>query len=693
MQFTNYTVADTIRIAVAFVLFAPCLVCPGYVLGACSDVLQFRARSLAEKVLIAVPLSVSAVPLLIYLTGLLSIRVTWAALGIIAISFVALFARDIRRRRGSARWAGAFLAMMACWLTIGLVSLVDYHWGDRLYIPTTSWDYLLRVSITDAISRTGVAPANPFYFPGFTSPLRYHYFWMLPASIVDQLGGDFITPTQAVIAGTLWSGVSLMALVVLYVFYFQGAGRERSAKRALIGVALLAVTGLDIIPMLFHLLMFNHIPFTVDSWNDLIAGWASSVLWVPHHVAAMVACMTGFLVLWTGSGRPAVVRIVSAVVAGTAFACTVGLSIYVCLVFAAALLVFGVVAVLKWWRNDVVGVVVSGVTTIILALPFLSRLATASAEGGSFIKFTVREFSFPDNLLAFFHASKLLVYTVNLTLLPVNYGMELGLFFLVGIVHVGRLARRKKALGRREWAEVALIGTPVFICTFLRSGVITQNDLGWRGFLIPQFMLLLWSIDYLRIAARGNIVSSDTLSPLRRFSSLVVLATGLGLSSTLYGLVIGRAFFPVLEAGWLRQEGSWFWTPDLNIGRRMLGQRDADEWIQTRVPHEAVVLANPLMEDVEFGLYVNHQTVAPDEGCGAVFGGSSEICGKVLADVRPLFSAGTSQVDLDSICRRYSVRAILVKDIDPVWRNPRSWVWEREPAYANRFARVFLCGP
>ncbi len=31
----------------------------------------------------------------------------------------------------------------------------------------------------------------------------------------------------------------------------------------------------------------------------------------------------------------------------------------------------------------------------------------------------------------------------------------------------------------------------ILVCTFLRSGVIANNDLGWRGFLIAQFVLLI----------------------------------------------------------------------------------------------------------------------------------------------------------------------------------------------------------
>ena len=47
---------------------------------------------------------------------------------------------------------------------------------------------------------------------------------------------------------------------------------------------------------------------------------------------------------------------------------------------------------------------------------------------------------------------------------------------------------------RRERAAVLMVVSSVLACTFLRSNAITSNDLGWRGFMIAQFILLLWAV-------------------------------------------------------------------------------------------------------------------------------------------------------------------------------------------------------
>ena len=500
----NYTFADTARVLAAFVLFLPLLLFPGYAIGWASDALRFRSRSLGEKLVIAVPLSISTVPLLIYLTGLVSLSITWVLLGLITGLFAFLMARDVRASGPFPGSVRVLLLFAAGWLGIGFVSLIDYQWNDQLFIPTTSYDYSVRIAVTDAMTRTGVAPVNPFFFPGYHVPLRYHYFWFLPASLVDRMGGDFITPAQATIAGTLWCGLGLIALIVMYTFYFRNTEGTGSPRRAWIGISLLLVTGLDILPMLFHLVAFHNIPFTVDSWNELVAGWMSSLLWVPHSVASLIACLCGFLVLWTGTLRTPAARLWSVVIAGTAFACAVGLSVYVCFAFAAGLLGFGLVAVCKHWRNDVLAIAGSGAVALVLAFPFLSQTARTSGTktGPAFISFTVRTFTFAENVMVYLHAHWILIKTVNLVLLPLNYTMELGLFLVVGIVQARRYALRRAPLGRREWAEIALVSMPVLVCTFLRSGVITNNDLGWRGFLIAQFMLLIWAIDYVRVALR-----------------------------------------------------------------------------------------------------------------------------------------------------------------------------------------------
>jgi len=58
-----------------------------------------------------------------------------------------------------------------------------------------------------------------------------------------------------------------------------------------------------------------------------------------------------------------------------------------------------------------------------------------------------------------------------------------------------------------------MLTTSVVICTFVRSSVISYNDLGWRGFMIAQFVLILWSVEFWPTwpeLSRGRIISGTS---------------------------------------------------------------------------------------------------------------------------------------------------------------------------------------
>jgi hypothetical protein len=692
---TNFTLADVCKTLAGLLLFIPFAFSPGYVIGWISDVLEFRKRGVGEKALMALVLSIATVPLLIYLTTRFgSMTLTWILTAAVFAIFVVHFVRDLRKEESLACWRGPLLLAL-CWVGVGLVSMVDFHWKDRLYIAASTFDYAVRNQIVESITRTGVRPWNPFFFPGHPVALRYHYFWLLPCSMVSALSQGWVGPSHAIMAGTIWTGFGLMALVPIYVWYFRNNEGAASSRRAWTGVALLGVIGLDIIPWL--LLMSAGVwLFIIDKWNEEIDGWLVSLLWAPHYVAGVLACLTGFLILWrsTASGRAA--RIAAIVVAGTAFACSTGTAIYMALVFAAALGGFGLVSLWKRWWKDALGIVFSGVLAFVLAAPYLSDVVAAggsrSVPGHAFILLTIRSFRVPDNFLAALHVSWNRIAVVNLFLLPLNYLLELGLLFIVGIVQARRYAKRRAPLGRREWAEIVLIAVPVLICTFVRSSVIDNNDLGWRGFLIPQFILLLWSIDYVRFALRKLQRSAESVSgALLRLRRRVLITLLVGIAGTVSAFGINRAFMPAFDWGW-NHEKSWLY-PDQVLGRRVLALRETYEWLDRNASPSAVILRSPEFPDLSYGLYSRRQTVASDVGCGTDFGGSIDSCRDVLANVLPVFKAkvGASVPDTKSLCDQYSISLIIAKDLDPVWHDPGSWVWKRKPVYSNDFSRVFAC--
>ena len=84
------------------------------------------------------------------------------------------------------------------------------------------------------------------------------------------------------------------------------------------------------------------------------------------------------------------------------------------------------------------------------------------------------------------------VAMMRLAALPLNYFLELGFFGVASIVFLIGL-RKSRPLRPGVIAGITLAAVSVLVCTFLRSGTLEGNDLGWRGFLPAQFVMLLWA--------------------------------------------------------------------------------------------------------------------------------------------------------------------------------------------------------
>ena len=148
-------------------------------------------------------------------------------------------------------------------------------------------------------------------------------------------------------------------------------------------------------------------------------------------------------------------------------------------------------------------------------------------------------------------------------LLPLNYLFELGFFLAAGVLWWRRHRARREPLSRAELAIALMVVTSVAICSFLCSTVIDNNDLGWRGFLVAQFGLLLWAVDVL----------TD-----RRYKRSPVLAVmiALGAAGTVCDVFM-FGLYPVLADRGALPELAWM-SPDRKLGERNYAVREAYEW-------------------------------------------------------------------------------------------------------------------
>ncbi len=348
--------------------------------------------------------------------------------------------------------------------------------------------------------------------------------------------------------------------------------------------------------------------------------------------------------------------------------------------FAIFLVVWAVITIAKKWYRETALLAVAGVTAILSSIPFLTRLRAPSA-GGSFAEFTVRSFDLAQFLLIRLGLDRpWQIVLANVMFLPVNYFLELGFFLAAGLIAWRIFREQQRSPTRQEWAAFAMAATSVVVCTFLKSSVIANNDLGWRGFLIAQFVLLLWAADLLTVPAavpRGDW-------------AVLMAMLALGAAGVIYDLAIGR-FYPLLSDAQIAPKIYWM-AQDEKLGMRTQANREAYQWLRAHTSPRAIIQNNPdvATQDTFYGIYADRKTVAEDPACAAAFGGDPRECPPLVERLTGLF-AGRGPESLESVCRSLPIDVVVAKDTDPAWNERRSWVWLDPPLFANDFVRLFGC--
>ena len=694
MSAPNFMLDDIAGSLRAICLFPLFLAIPGYAAAWALDLLDFRRRSEAFRLAASVPLSIAFCPTATYLLGRLG---GWTAVFAFYAAALAAFlwtcAGRILRRRPSPRairyrdWL-PFAVAAALWLLIAVLSQVDLQIGNRLYFPVSALDNSLRTTFVHSVSSSGIPPRNPLFSPGTSVTLRYHYFWFMMCALVERIAPRMASAHQALIGGTFWVGLGLMALLALYLRFFAEGDRAALRRKTLTGILLLGITGLDIIPSFFLLVLHfrGGLPFVLPSvewWNEHVDWFLYSTVWAPHAMAALIAALAGFLLLWQAAeaaGRASFLK--HAGCAGIALASAIGASIYVALVTAAFLLVWAVITCWKKWRRRTASLLLAGSVCCLLAFPyFLELRGPAAPNAGSFpLQLTVRTFSLAALIPTRGLPAAWRLVLVNGPLLPLNYLLEFGFFLVAARLWWRRRRESRQPLSRSNLALLAMAATSAVICTFVRSSVIGCNDLGWRGFLPAEFVLVLWAVDLL----------TELPAFLERHKASLMLCLALGAAGVVYDLAITRSY-PLLADMGVVPPIDWM-GPDRQIGQRTFAARQAYEWARTAIPDTASIQFNPRVafEEATAMLYSERRFVSGDPGCGNVFGGDPAVCKPIVAKLDAFYAAGKSDSLLE-VCGTVPADLLVAKDTDPVWRDPASWVWTEPPVFANSYFRLFRC--
>lgn len=681
---SNFTLQDIFGAALASCLFPLVIVFPGYVTGWALDLFDFRLRQPIVRLGIGLVLSFAVSPIVLDLTSsLLSLNISLLTLGGFAAAFVFIVLKEKTSFIPINRGAKIIFWIGIAWVVFTILSLVDLQWKDQLYFSMASYDYTTRVSVIEAMTRTGVPPINPSYYPGHPIQLTFlYYFWYIIGSMIDTIGGRFVDARAALNASSAWCGLGLMAVVALYLRQRNADKTESAWSSAKIGIGLLAVSGLDIFPVTVLMILIGSIVGTVEIWNTQITAWAGSVLWVSLHVSALIAGLSAVMLVHFARGKTTSKQFIILTIAGMGFASAVGLSIWVTFAFVIFWGIWLIALFLqKTERKLIVPMIFAGIVALILASPFLiSMFQSGGAETGKFpVIFEIRTFS----LLAFFVKAlpPIVRSLIMLLVLPINYLFELGFFFMAGIYWLKLKDKETIRSNPFYLAEILLLGVVLFIGSCLRSTLLITNDLGWRAWLPGQFVLLIWGVDVVEIlllnksGAIPAFIKAGEIVKTKNFLRVLIV---IGVLTSTMDAVLQRILWPA-RAG-------------IEIGERNYSARLAFDYLRDNFAADVITQNNPLtVLDRPSGLYGTHQMIISDR---TAYGVPLDVFNKLKNEVGILFTNGRAadwQLT-DRICRRYSIDVLIINDTDPIWSSLAALKAQRPALYENDYYALFACG-
>jgi hypothetical protein len=667
----NYSIVDLAGVIGATVACGVLLLLPGLALAHIADVLGFRKTRTQRIYAVALVTGCAVLPVLD------SLLARFLGLGAALAFNLALVAYGLRvlRRVGVPRPDRFVLAACGAWMAVLLYAWIDFGTGERLYPSLLMLDIVKHAATARALVETGFAPPiDPFFLRD--DPAGYYYFYYLLSALAERLGGGWIDSRTAVAGQVFWTGVATLGLLTLILEKAGQAGRIRPP----VILALMCAAGLQILPVIMAGFSSHLWLGQMGWWSDQVASWPMSLLWVPHHVAGVIACWFGFLLLAEIAERRTVDRSKQAtaiLLAALAFASSAGLSIWVTLGAVATMLLWtGLLTLERRW-NALLAVAVAGLMSAAIAAPDLVDLVRYRGYGSAApVALTVRAFPFTDVLFA----DGIARYAARLATLPLNYLIEFGVFLVGAWLYWRRRPSEREFGGETGRLLVLSALAGLVLATFLKSTII-NNDLGWRVILFAQLSALLWT--------KAVLCSPSMQAALPRGATAAaraVLVTGIvGGLGVAYDLIALRAYQPLGLTG---EEGL---RRDPVIDREV---RAAYTWLTANADRSFVVQHNPdAKRAFGYGLYGRSRVAVSDRDNSRLFGAPQAGIAGRLAEIIPAFA---TPMAADKALRRFARNRIdiaVVTSTDPAWHDKASWVWTLPSLYATAHVRVLSVRP
>src|SRR6516165_7334927 len=305
----------------------------------------------------------------------------FSALGVAALAAIAatpavaaskLRFDDQSRHQRIPSWAYLVAAVLAL---APALAVAPEHVGDAVVVAKPIYDHA-KIAIIDAMTRLGLAPANPFFGEfGERGRLAYYYLWYFSAAQLAIVLG--LKGWEADIALTWFSAFSSLTLMM-------GLAQWFARSSAAFWVLAFAATGSLRYP-LWAVIGGERLDGMLADPTGF-AGWLFQSAWVPQHIASASSAILAMLLISRIVSQPTVLpllTLVLVVVAGFESSVWIG-------GFAFALSALITCAVLMWQSEPAerlrfaLALAGAALLSIALAVPLLiDQLATLAMRGAS----------------------------------------------------------------------------------------------------------------------------------------------------------------------------------------------------------------------------------------------------------------------------------------------------------------------
>jgi len=651
------TLLDFADLLAATALLALLLTLPGAAVASWTGWLGAKDTTPARGWGIALLFSFAVLPVLLSLVArFASLDAAVAALGVLAAAGI-----PAARKIG---WPPLWpvVGLLACAIVLGLAT-IDFRFSGKLYQSTVAVDMVKHVATVNSMLSWGLPLTDPFV--SRIQPAGYYYFFYTLAAVPVRLTMGAIDARAAVGALAALDGAAVLALATLL---WRKAEPELPLSRNVILalIALLLCGNLDIVPSFATGVAKHAWPIEIEWWNEQIAPWTISLIWVPHHVLALVAGVFGLILIAERPGLP------SAAAGGLAFASCAGVSVWIGVGTALAAAFWLVSLIYRARYRLALTLVAAGCLAAVLLVPEALDILRGRADEGSPIAMTVRVFGPLKAVLP----PSLLRDVISLPLLPLNYFFEFGIFGVGAIVYW----YERRALPRAEAARVLAFAAAagLLLGTFARSTLI-NNDLGWRVVLLPQLAFLIWTAAVILSHGRGG---QFRLADVRRWPSVMGALLLIGYAGTAYELFSMRAYPFLAPNVILIPENALHPELDAELA-------SAYGWANTHVPRSAVLQHNPVAAPrvLDFGLYGRNRVAVADKDA-TLYGASKVEVDARLAAIGPIFTAPLTAAQVRARAAAAGIDVLVVSAADPTWPDAHGWVWSAPVVFASPHVRL-----